>query len=238
MSSYSASRLSYQNAINSSLSGNIADLVSENTSLASSSPSGPGRERWHPKGPLPPPFLYFWPSAAAAQSEDDSFRFARSSSIEGLFYFYSELKNTHTRQTIAYRATRRSTSGACAASTKNAARVRSASSRAHRSASSWCLSNHIPSRYICHLRAHRAPHSSGSTSTTVRIMSPRSSAPHPPSPIRATQGAQASLRRAWVRMDVGSTSWWCNKKPVEREWENGVGAAFTRAICGGDSCQT
>jgi hypothetical protein len=29
---------------------------------------------------------------------------------------------------------------------------------------------------------------------------------------------------------VGSTSWWCNKKPVECEWENGVGAAFTRAL--------
>lgn len=138
---------------------------------------------------------------------------------------------------LTYRAMRRSTSGACAASTKNVARVRRASSRAHHSASSWCLSSHIPSRYICHLRAHKALHSSGSTSTTVRIMSPRSSAPQPPSPRRATQGARVSPRRARVRMDVGSTSWWCSRNPVECEWEKGVGAAFTRAICGGDSCQ-
>src|SRR6266702_2134603 len=100
------------------------------------------------------------------------------------------------RKGLIYRAIRRSTSGACTASTKNVACVRSASSRAHRSASSWCLSGHMPSRYICHLRAHRALHSSGSTSTTVRIMSPRSSAPQPPSPRRATQGAPVSPQRA------------------------------------------
>lgn len=138
---------------------------------------------------------------------------------------------------MTYRAIRRSTSGACAASTKNVARVRNASSRAHRSASSWCLSRHMPSRYICHLRAHRTLHSSGSASTTVRNMSPRSSAPHPPSLRWVTQGAPVSPRRERVSMDVGSTSWWCSKYPVECEGENGVGAAFTRAICSGDSCQ-
>jgi hypothetical protein len=123
------------------------------------------------------------------------------------------------------------------ASAKNVARVRRSSSRAHRSASSWCLSGHIPSRYICHLRAHSALHSSGSTSTTVRIMSPQSSAHQPPSPRRATHGAPVSPQRARVRTVVGSTSWWCRRKPVGCEWEKGVGAAFTRAICGGDRCQ-
>jgi hypothetical protein len=108
-----------------------------------------------------------------------------------------------------YRAIRRSTSDACAASTKNVAPSRSASRRAHRSASSWYRSGHIPSRYICHRRDQSALHSSGSTSTIVRIMSPPSSAPQPPLPRRATQGAPVSPRRAQERTDVGSTSvWW------------------------------
>lgn len=108
-----------------------------------------------------------------------------------------------------YRVIRRSASGACAASTKNVAPSRSASRRAHRSASSWYRSGHIPSRYICHRRDQSALHSSGSTSTIVRIMSPPSSAPQPPLPRRATQGAPVSPRRAQERTEVGSTSaWW------------------------------
>lgn len=129
-----------------------------------------------------------------------------------------------------YRATRRSTSGTCAASTKNVAPSRSASRRAHRSASSWYRSGHIPSRYICHLRDQSALHSSGSTSTIVRIMSPSSSAPQPPLPTRATQGAPVSPRRAQESTEVGSTSVWWRRKPVGGEYENGAGAAFTRVI--------
>jgi hypothetical protein len=105
-----------------------------------------------------------------------------------------------------YRAIRRSTSGTCAASTKNVAPSRNASRRAHCPASSWYRSGHIPSRYICHLRDQSALHSSGSTSTIVRIMSPSSSAPQPPLPRRATQGGPVSPRRAQKTTEVGSTS--------------------------------
>ena len=123
-----------------------------------------------------------------------------------------EARTRHAKRVVrrdAYRAMRRRTSGACAASTKNAAPARIASRRAHRSASSWYRSGHIPSRYICHRRDQSALHSSGSTSTIVRIMSPRSSAPQPPLPKCATQGAPVSPRRAHERTEVGSTSlWW------------------------------
>jgi hypothetical protein len=74
---------------------NNGDLAPENTNLASSSPSGPGRNRWHPKGRRPPfpaggggpagrlELLAAW----ARYNEDDVFNLVRSSSAEGLFVF-------------------------------------------------------------------------------------------------------------------------------------------------------
>ena len=146
-------------------------------------------------------------------NEDDVWNLVRSSRAEGLFRFRHVRPERGTQKGVvrrdAYRAMRRRTSGACAASTKNAAPARIASRRAHRSASWWYRSGHIPSRYICHRRDQSALHSSGSTSTIVRIMSPRSSAPQPPLPKCATHGAPVSPRRAHERTEVGSTSlWW------------------------------
>ena len=89
--------------------------------------------------------------------------------------------------------------GPCAAAPQRASR------RAHRSASSWYQSGHIPSRYIFHRRDQSALHSSGSTSTTVRIMFPQSPAPRPPLPRRATQGGPMSPRHAEERTAVSSS---------------------------------